>query len=95
MTTIKEDIVRDVITKIKIDRSLSKSMVESIVKQIKDTLASDANVMISGFGDFKVVLKKARMGRNPKTKTEHVISERKVVVFRPSKVLRKEMNPDR
>ena len=38
---------------------------------------------------------RARMGRNPKTKEAYEISERKVVKFYPSKVFRKEMNPDR
>ena len=92
MTIIKEDIIHDVITKTKLDRKIAKRLVESILKHIKDTLASSDNVMISGFGDFKVTHKKERMGRNPKTKTEHGISERKIVVFSPSKVLRKEMN---
>jgi integration host factor subunit alpha len=91
MTIIKENFVRNVITKTKIDRSLAKRLIESILKHIKESLASGGRVMISGFGDFKVTHKKARMGRNPKTKTEHEISERKVVVFSPSKVLRKEM----
>jgi integration host factor subunit alpha len=78
--------------KIKIDRNTVRNLVELILRNIKDTLASGDSVMISGFGDFKVIHKKERMGRNPKTKTEHVISERKVVIFSPSKVLRNEMN---
>jgi integration host factor subunit alpha len=92
MTIIKEDIVRDVTTKIKIDRSLAKSMVEFILRTIKETLSSGNRVMISGFGDFKVVHKKSRIGRNPKSLVTYEISERKVVVFNPSKILRKEMN---
>jgi integration host factor subunit alpha len=94
MTKIKEDIVRDVITKTKVDRNIARNLVESILKHIKDTLASGNGVLISGFGDFKVTHKKARMGRNPKTKEEHEISERKVVAFSPSKVLRNEMNSE-
>jgi integration host factor subunit alpha len=92
MTRIKEDIVRNVATKIKIDRSIAKNLVELILKHIKDTLASGDRVMISGFGDFKVTHKKARIGRNPKSLVTYEISERKVVVFSPSKILRKEMN---
>ena len=93
MTIIKEDIIHDVVTKLKINRNIAKNLVESILKHIKYTLASGNGILISGFGDFKVVHKKARIGRNPKTKEEHIISERKVVVFSPSKVFRKEMNP--
>ena len=50
--------------------------------------------MITGFGEFRIQHKKACIGRNPKTKVEFEISERKVVVFDPSKVFRREMNPD-
>jgi nucleoid DNA-binding protein len=50
--------------------------------------------MISGFGEFKVKHKKVRMGRNPKTKIAYEISERKVVTFHSSKVLRRVMNSD-
>ena len=78
--------------KTKSDRSTARNLVESILRHIKNTLASGDRVMISGFGDFKVVHKKARIGRNPKTKVIHEISERQVVVFSPSKILRKEMN---
>lgn len=94
MTKRKEDIIQDVITKNKIERKLAKNLVESIVRNIKDTLASGNRVLISGFGNFKVTHKKARIGRNPKTKMEYEISERNVVTFYPSKVLKKEMNQD-
>jgi integration host factor subunit alpha len=92
MTIIKEDIVHDVVTKIKIDQKLARNLVESVLRNIKETLASGDRVLISGFGNFNVVHKKARIGRNPKTKVTYEISERKVVVFHPSKVFRKEMN---
>jgi len=92
MTIIKDDIVHDVMTKIKLDRNIAKNLVESILKHIKDTLASGNGVLISGFGDFKVTHKKSRIGRNPKSLVTYEISERMVVVFNPSKVLRKEMN---
>jgi len=94
MTVIKEDIVHDVMTKIKLDRNIARNLVKSILKHIKNTLASGNGVLISGFGNFKVTHKKTRIGRNPKSLVTYEISERKVVVFNPSKVLRKEMNPD-
>ncbi len=93
MTKIKEDIVRDVMTKITLDRKYAKNLVEAILDIIKSTLQSGEEVMISGFGYFKVRHKKARVGRNPKTKVTYEISERVVVTFYPSKVFRKELNP--
>lgn len=92
MTRIKDDIVHIIMEKTKLERIIAKALVESILRYIKKTLESGGRVMISGFGDFKVVHKKARIGRNPKTNEEFEISERKVVVFSPSKVLRNEMN---
>ena len=93
MTRIKEDIIRDVMTKVTLDRKYAKNLVESILNIIKSSLKSGEEVMISGFGYFKVRHKKARVGRNPKTKVPYEISERVVVTFYPSKVFRKELNP--
>ena len=92
MAIIKEDIILDLMKKTKIDRSIAKKLVETIIKLIKETLAAGTRVMITGFGEFKVIHKKPRIGRNPKSLVTYEISERKVVVFSPSKVLRKEMN---
>jgi len=94
MTRIKEDIIRDVMSKIALDRNTAGHLVESVLRNIKDTLASGDGVMISGFGEFKVKHKRARRGRNPKTKIEYEISERTVVTFHTSKVFRREMNQD-
>ena len=93
MTIIKEDIIRDVMTKITLDRKLAKLLVEATLNILKDTLEKGEEVMISGFGHFKVRHKNSRMGRNPKTKVSYEISERVVVTFYPSKVFRKELNP--
>jgi integration host factor subunit alpha len=94
MTIIKDDIVNDVMKKVKLDRNMARNLVESIIKHLKITLTTGDDVMITGFGNFRVTHKKARIGRNPKSLVTYEISERKVVVFNPSKVLRKEMNPN-
>ena len=92
MTRIKEDIIHDVMTKVTVDRNTASNLVESLLKLVKAPLASGQDVLISGFGEFRVRHKKARVGRNPKTKVEFEISERTVVTFYPSKVFRKELN---
>jgi integration host factor subunit alpha len=58
-------------------------------RSIKDTLATGDRIIISGFGKFKEVNKKSRISRNSKTLKIYEISQRKVVVFSPSKVIRK------
>ena len=81
-------------SKMILDRNTARNLVEGLLGLIKETLASGEGVMLSGFGEFKVKHKRARMGRNPKTKVEFEISERTVVTFHASKTFRKEMNQD-
>jgi integration host factor subunit alpha len=93
MTRIKDDIIREVMSKVTLDRAEAKKLVESLLKIIKDTLAAGEDVKITGFGQFQLKHKRARVGRNPKTKAEYEISERTVVTFYPSKVFRGELSP--
>ncbi|HQH28083.1 MAG TPA: HU family DNA-binding protein, partial [Oligoflexia bacterium] len=59
---------------------------------IKDGLEKDSKVMISGFGVFEVKDKHARPGRNPQTGDKITLSARKVVKFKASQILRRELN---
>ncbi|MBU2514143.1 HU family DNA-binding protein [bacterium] len=92
MTIIKEDIIRTLSTSTKIEVKQSKSMIQALLKIIKDTFGNGDDILISGFGQFKIRHKRSRIGRNPKTKEEFQISERNVVTFFPSKAFRKELN---
>jgi len=64
-------------------------VLESILDEVTNLITRGDCVKIVGFGTFLVHEKKARMGRNPKTKVEAVISSRKSVSFRPALQLRK------
>jgi len=68
-------------------------IVDSLFEIVKDELARGNQVRISGFGKWDVLNKKARNGRNPKTGEPMQIDVRKVVTFRPSHVLKAEINP--
>lgn len=70
-------------------------MVESVLKEITDTLATGENVKLSGFGAFVVRQKAERLGRNPKTGTEVPISPRRVIVFKASAILKEQVNGKR
>ena len=59
-----------------------------ILNKISKTLASGESVKLSSFGSFSVRSKSERIGRNPKTGEEVPILPRRVVVFRPSQVLK-------
>ena len=69
-----------------------EKILEIIFLEIMEALCREENIEIRGFGTFKIVLRKARMGRNPKTGEEVPINPRRVLVFRPSHVLKEQIN---
>ncbi|MFZ4578591.1 MAG: integration host factor subunit alpha [Myxococcota bacterium] len=66
--------------------------VELVFEALKEGLARQDKVMISGFGNFMVHDKKARMGRNPKTNEPIEISAHRSLTFKPSPVIKRTMN---
>ena len=60
--------------------------VNDIIDIIIEGLETSGSVKIHNFGTFKVIRKKSRIGRNPKTMEDVMISERNVLKFKPSKV---------
>ena len=66
--------------------------VDLVFENMLKNLEINNKVKISLFGSFDVKQKKARIGRNPKTKEEKEISSRRVVSFKPSKFLSKKVN---
>lgn len=66
----------------------AKEMVEGFYDEIRDSLANNKQVKLSGFGNFDLRDKKQRPGRNPKTGEEIPISARRVVTFRPGQKLK-------
>ena len=83
----------DILQKIKKINGFPISYLDEIFEHIfviiKNGLQKDGIFKISGFGTFKVLFKKERLGLNPKTKIKYPISERKVVTFYPSKIKKK------
>ncbi len=75
-----------------LSRNESAELVESVLLQISDSLSNGDTVKLSSFGSFSVRQKGGRMGRNPKTGEEVPIKPRRVLVFRPSHVLKERIN---
>jgi len=73
-------------------RKRAIELVEALLEQIKTTLASGEDVMVSGFGKFCVQSKKERRGRNPATGEDLMLAPRKIVTFKCSGKLRKAIN---
>ena len=75
-----------------LSRNESADLLESLLDQVSGALETGETVKISGFGTFAIRQKGRRVGRNPKTGIEVPILPRRVLVFRPSQVLKAQVN---
>ena len=75
-----------------LSRNESADLLESVLNFMTESLIDNKTVKISSFGSFSVRQKGQRIGRNPKTGEEVPILPRKVLVFRPSQVLKSRIN---
>ena len=73
-------------------KKISENLLEDVLNNIINNLKTNKKVKISNFGTFALRLKKSRLGRNPKTKEKKIISERNVVLFKPSKDFKNHIN---
>ncbi len=92
MTLTKAKIVDTVHNELGFPKNRSAELIEILLEQIKSTLANGEDVLISGFGKFCVKQKKQRRGRNPATGDDMMLTERRVVTFRCSHLLREKIN---
>ena len=74
-----------------LNKSDCKILIEGFFDEIKEALISGEEVKLSGFGNFELLNKNERPGRNPKTGEEVTISARRVVTFRAGNKLRKKI----
>ena len=95
MAVTKDDIVNAVYTNLKLPKNKSIEIVESLLETIKSTLEKGEDVLISGFGKFRVREKRKRKGRNPQTSETMMLKARRVVTFNASGILRDKINGNR
>ena len=88
----KKDIVNALYMLIGYSKQISENLLEDTFELILESLIKHNKVKIAKFGTFILRKKPKRIGRNPKTKENKVISERNVILFRPSKELKKSIN---
>ena len=94
-TVTRADLCEAAYQKVGLSRTQSAALVELVLKEITDCLGRGETVKLSSFGLFVVRQKGQRLGRNPRTGEEVPISPRRVVVFKPSAVLKKRINAPR
>jgi len=91
-TVTRADLAESVHQDVGLSRTESAQLVERVLNLVSDALVKGENVKLSSFGSFLVRSKRERIGRNPKTGEEVPISPRKVLVFKPSNVLKDKIN---
>jgi len=92
MTMTKHDLIDFLYEQAGLSKKECTSAVESTMDIIKEELGKGNTVKISGFGKWTVKSKKERKGRNPQTGEVMSISARKIVTFKPSPILKDELN---
>lgn len=91
-TVTRAQLSEAVYQEVGLSRNESADLVESVLREISVSLVKGESVKISSFGSFYVREKGQRIGRNPKTGEEVPILPRRVLVFRPSHVLKDRIN---
>jgi integration host factor subunit alpha len=91
-TVVRVDLVEAVYRRLGLSRKESALLVQAVLDELADALVAGESVKLSSFGRFFVRSKSERIGRNPKTGVEVPISQRRVMVFKPSHVLRARIN---
>ena len=88
----KKDLINAVYMQIGFSKSISENLLDDILKIIIKNLKINKKIKISKFGTFTLRSKKSRVGRNPLTKETKVISDRNVILFKPSKEFKDYIN---
>ena len=91
-TVTRAQLSEAVYQEVGLSRNESAQLVESILAEICGSLVQGETVKVSSFGSFSVRQKGGRIGRNPKTGEQVPIAPRRVLVFRPSHVLKEKVN---
>jgi len=81
----KKNLVNSIYMQLGFSKNISENLIDDFLSTIIDNLNNEKKIKLSKFGTFSIRNKRSRVGRNPKTKEPKVISDRKVVLFKPSK----------
>lgn len=91
-TLTRADLADAVVEQVGLPRNESQELVELVLSEISSALARGEQVKLSSFGSFGIREKGQRIGRNPKTGEEVPITPRRVLVFRPSNIMKERIN---
>ena len=81
----KKEIINSIYMQIGFSKKVAESLLEDFLSILLNELIKKKKVKIPKFGTFVLRYKKSRIGRNPKTLEKKIITDRNVVLFKPSK----------
>ena len=88
----KKEIINSLYMQLGFSKKISENLLEDMLNLIVDNIIKHKKVKISKFGTFFIRNKKSRIGRNPKTKERKIITERNVLLFKPSREFKEYIN---
>ena len=88
----KKEIINSIYMQLGFSKKICENLFEDFFSLILEELIKNKKVKIPKFGTFQLRYKKSRVGRNPKTLEKKIISERNVILFKPSKELKNFIN---
>ena len=88
----KKDLVNIIYMQVGFSKQISEHLIDEFFSLIILNLKQEKKLKLTKFGTFFIKSKKSRIGRNPKTKEDKIISERNVVLFKPSKEFKEFIN---
>ena len=91
-TLTRQDISEALYRNVGLSKHESALMLEVVLEQISKALVEGESVKLSSFGTFIARQKRERLGRNPKTGVEATINARRVISFKPSKLMKDRIN---
>lgn len=90
-TLTRADIVDSLVREVELSRFQATDFLEAVIETMSLSLTDHGGIKISSFGSFNVRQKAKRLGRNPKTGKEALITPRRVLSFKPSQYLREKV----
>jgi nucleoid DNA-binding protein len=89
---VKFELIKAIQSSVCVSTETAKEVIDEAINQITIALGNGDEVTLRGLGSFNVSDKAERMGRNPKTGEDAIITARKVVIFKCSTVLKNHLN---
>ena len=88
----RKDLSNKIYQNLGFSKSYSSIVIDNFFETMIQELLRSNKIKVSSFGTFKVIYKKKRIGRNPKTKEEAIILPRKTIKFSPSSLVKQKLN---